>query len=68
MRVRTRRAVALHYFGGSDARIAVEALSRWIKSDTDFRLELESVGYRPRVRTFTPRQMEVVRKYLGKWG
>lgn len=68
MKARTRRAVALHYFGGSDARIAVEALNRWIKSDTNFRLELENAGYRPRVQHFTPLQMEVVRKYLGKWG
>ena len=64
---RLRRLVATHYFPAPTPRSSVVRLRRWIAADLHFREELLEAGYRPRQRIFTPRQMDIVRKYLGAW-
>ena len=60
-----RRELAMSYFPDTKDRVAVARLTRWIMTDPQFHEELVRKGYRPGIRTFSPRIMRVFRKYMG---
>lgn len=47
---------------------AVRKLHRWINLIPALVEELRAVGYRPACRTLTPRQVEIIVRYLGAPG
>ena len=59
-----RRDVAMQCFEGSTPAVAVARLRRWMRSDPEMWNELQSAGYRPYSRRFTPEQVSVLRRYL----
>jgi len=59
-----RRQVALQCFDATCPEVAVARLARWINSDPQLHDALVSVGYRPRLRRFSPNMVRILRCYL----
>ncbi len=64
----TRRQVACQCFSDSRPEIAVARLRRWVHSDPEMRRDMQRAGYRPYSRRFTPKQVDVLRRYFGDIG
>ena len=60
-----RRELALHYFPSPTAESSVRRLSRWLHDDPTLLEALEAVGYRPKQRSITRRQLEVFQYFFG---
>ena len=61
-----KRIVAMHYFKGLGEQAAVNALSRAIREDSKLKEELETKDHYNKCKHyFLPKQMEILRKYLG---
>ena len=61
----SRRDLALHYFPSPTAESSVRRLSRWLHDDPTLLHDLETVGFRPKQRYITRRQLEIFQYYLG---
>ena len=48
------------------ARCAIRTLTRWIKRNNELYAELLLTGYHARVRTFMPRQVGIIVRYLNE--
>ena len=61
-----KKVAAMHYFKGLGEQAAVNALSRAIREDSKLKEELETKGHYNKCKHyFLPKQMEILRKYLG---
>ena len=47
-------------------RCAIRTLTRWIKRNSELYAELLLTGYHARVRTFMPRQVGIIVRYLNE--
>ncbi|MDE5678602.1 DUF4248 domain-containing protein [Phocaeicola sp.] len=61
----TKQQLAMQYFPQSATKTAVRHLMRWITSCPQLADELRAAGYRPRNRSFTWRQVELIHRHLG---
>ena len=59
-----RRDVARQCFPDSTSAVAVARLRRWMRGDPKMWRELQRAGYRPYSQRFTPREINVLRRYL----
>jgi hypothetical protein len=61
-----KRIVAMHYFKDLEGPAAINALSKAIREDAKLKEELETKGhYNKYKHSFLPKQMEILKKYLG---
>ena len=51
-------------FGNTKPAVAVARLRRWIAGDPEMLSELRKAGYRNGSHYFSPREMEVLKRYL----
>ena len=58
--------VAAKYFPFVTARVALRYLERVINSIPALRTELAEAGYRNTAHSFSPKQVEILEKHLGK--
>lgn len=61
----SRREVACKIFPDYSPRAAVSTLTRWIQQDPVLLARLLQLGYRPRMRVFSPNIQRVLQKYIG---
>ena len=61
----TKKELALRYFPDSMPRTAVNHLMAWIRRCTPLHEQLQSMGYQPTSKAFTPRQVRAITEYLG---
>ena len=61
----TKELAAL-YFTNSTPRAAITQFRRWIDRNESLKNELTETGYMEGQRVFTPRQVELVFRYLGE--
>lgn len=66
IRVYSKKELALCYFPDSDPKVAVNRLVRWINRNQELMDELEKAGYNKNIRTFCPRQVKAIVKFLGE--
>lgn len=45
--------------------VALKTLSRWVQANPDLRKELENMNYNKYRRSFTPKEVHVIVRYLG---
>ena len=62
----TKKELALTYFPESSPRTAVKHLMAWIHRCTPLWDALQSMGYQPTSKSFTPRQVKSIVEYLGE--
>ena len=58
--------LVLLYHSFSTPETAVKTLNRWIKGCLQLVIELESLHYYPKRRTFLSREVEAIVKHLGE--
>lgn len=57
--------LALRYFPASDGKVATRHLMRWINGCAPLTEELHTVGYQPRQKILTARQVRLIYHHLG---
>ena len=65
----TKKELALKYWDGplpNDIRSVTNRLMRWIAKKEGVLDELRSYGYNKHAHCFTPKQVEIIYKYLGE--
>ena len=65
----TKKELAILYWDGpmpDDMRIVTNHLMRWINCNTKLLEELRRQNYMSRNREFTPKQVEIIYKFLGE--
>ena len=65
IRAYSKKELALMYFPDSTPRTAVNHLMAMIRKCDMLWDELQEMGYYPRSKTFTPRQVQAVIDWLG---
>lgn len=60
-----KQELALLYFPQSLPRTAANHLMAWIRHCPALWAQLDEMGYQPRSRTFSPRQVRAIVDYLG---
>lgn len=58
--------LALLYFPNSTKKSATSQLRRWIRRNLELRSTLAQLGFAERQRILTPRQVEVVVRFVGE--
>lgn len=58
--------LALLYFPNSTKKSATTQLRRWIRRNGELQRTLKQVGFTERQRILTPRQVEVVIRFVGE--
>lgn len=66
IRTYTKKELALLYFPDSTPRSAVSHLMSWIRRCTALQQQLETTGYQPIAKAFTPRQVKMIIDMLGE--
>ena len=66
IRAYTKKELALLYFPDSLPRTAVNHLMAWIHQSKHLWAELQSTGYQPTSKAFTPRQVKAIVEQLGE--
>jgi hypothetical protein len=66
MKSYTKIELALLYNPYLSDAAALLHLRRWIDGQPQLRTELEQIGYNRRRHSFTPREVELIFKYLGE--
>lgn len=66
LRSYTKKELALLYFPDSAPRTAVNHLMAWIHRCTQLWQRLQSTGYSPTSKAFTPRQVKAIVEELGE--
>ena len=62
----TKQELALQYFPDATSETAVRHLTRWIARCHPLAQALAGSGYQSRNRTFTWKQVILIRQYLGE--
>lgn len=65
----TKKELAILYWDGplpEDMKIVTNHLMRWIKYNKNLFEELKANNYLSNNREFTPKQVEIIYKYLGE--
>ena len=62
----SKQKLAMLYFPGKTRRNALDTLNRWINNCHGLREQLEKLGYKPKNRMLTKRQVEVIYEFLGE--
>ena len=62
----TKQELALQYFPDATSETAVRHLMRWIARCHPLAQALAGTGYQSRNRTFTWKQVILIRQYLGE--
>lgn len=62
----TKKELALMYFPDSQPRTAVNHLMSWIRKCKSLWTELQTMGYQPISKAFTPKQVKAIIEYLGE--
>ena len=62
----TKKELALMYFPDSQPRTAVNHLMAWIRRCKQLWHQLQSMGYYPKCKTFTPREVRAIVEQLGE--
>ena len=65
-RTMTKQELALQYFPDATSETAVRHLTRWIARCYPLAQALARTGYQSRNRTFTWKQVTLIRQYLGE--
>ena len=60
-----KQDLAQVYFEGYDQEVARRLLAREIHSNAALMAELEATGYRRSQKRLTPKQVSIIKKYLG---
>ncbi|WP_455591762.1 DUF4248 domain-containing protein [Bacteroides sp.] len=68
IRVYTKAELAMLYNPASCIMVALNTLSRWIRMNGPLMKELEAIGYNKFRHSFTPREVELIFKYIGEPG
>lgn len=58
--------LAMMYNPGQCVTVALKTLARWIQANPNLKKELEELNYNKYRRTFTPKEVEVIVRYLGE--
>ena len=66
IRAYTKKELALLYFPDSLPRTAVNHLMAWIRNCKHLWAELQTMGYQPTSKGFTPRQVKAIVEQLGE--
>ena len=66
IRAYTKKELALMYFPDSMPRTAVSHLMAWINRCTQLSALLQTTGYLPTNKAFTPRQVKAIVEHLGE--
>jgi hypothetical protein len=66
IRAYTKKELALKYFPGCLPRTAVNHLMAWIRNCKPLWAELQSMGYQPVSKSFTPRQVKAIVEQIGE--
>lgn len=67
-RVYSKEELAMLYKPDLCITLALQNLSRWIGMNKPLVAKLEEVGYNKYRRSFTPREVQLIFKYLGEPG
>ena len=62
----SKQQLAMLYFPEKTRRNALDTLNRWINNCHGLRVRLEELGYKPKNRMLTKRQVEVIYEFLGE--
>ena len=68
IRVYSKVELAMLYNPGKCITPALQCFYRWIRMNKPLVAELEAVGYYKFRRSFTPREVRIIFKYLGEPG
>jgi len=66
IRAYTKKELALMYFPDSMPRTAVSHLMAWITRCPQLMTQLQTTGYLPTCKAFTPRQVKAIVEHLGE--
>lgn len=61
-----KKDLACLYCPNATARCAIRTLTRWIKRNKELYAALLCTGYNVRTRTFMPRQVSIIVRYLDE--
>lgn len=62
----TKVELAILYNPTSCVTVALKTLSRWIKENEQLSAELDAICYNKYRRTFTPKEVAIIVRYLGE--
>lgn len=62
----SKQKLAMLYFPEKTRRNALDTLNRWMNNCHGLREQLEKLGYKPKNRMLTKRQVEVIYEFLGE--
>lgn len=65
IRAYSKKELALCYFPDLDPKSAGKRLKRWITKNEELYEELKKTCYNETFRSFSPRQVRIIVKYLG---
>ena len=68
IRVYTKVELAMLYNPTQCITVALNTLSRWIRMNTPLMAELNAIGYNKFRHSFTPKEVELIFKYIGEPG
>lgn len=68
VRVYSKAELAMLYNPTQCVSVALDTLARWMRMNGPLLKELEAVGYNKYRRSFTPREVELIFKYIGEPG
>lgn len=66
MKVYTKKELAMLYFPTLTPKAAINKLTRWINRNDDLRQQLDDVGYKPKNKYFTVRQLLIIYDFFGE--
>ena len=66
IRAYSKKELALMYFPDSSPRTAVNHLMSWIRRCTQLWEQLQTMGYYPQSKGFTPREVRAIVEQLGE--
>ena len=66
MKTYSKKELATLYMPEATIHAARKQLSLWIRHNKDLQNELKAAGYQPRKKLLTPRQLEIIFRYLGE--
>lgn len=62
----TKADLAMMYNPEQCVAVALKRLSRWVQANPNLKKELEEMNYNKYRRTFTPKEVDVIVRYLGE--
>lgn len=68
VRVYTKAELAMFYNPTQCITVALNTLARWIRMNQPLMAELTAIGYNKFRHSFTPKEIELIFKYIGEPG